>query len=114
MNPRWHRQGRRRSSRLSSRRRGTIADVTAILDSEKPDPAKIAQPQAEADAAPPSNASATRRQSADPGISRAEALRQAMVAIIDGGGYKDEAGNILFAYAHPLFWAPYTIIGDGG
>jgi len=55
-----------------------------------------------------------RRQGADPGISRAEALRQAMVAIIDGGGYKDEAGNILFAYAHPLFWAPYTIIGDGG
>jgi len=47
-------------------------------------------------------------------MSRAEALRQAMVAIIDGGGYKDEAGNILFAYAHPLFWAPYTIIGDGG
>ncbi len=55
-----------------------------------------------------------RRQSADPGISRAEALRQAMVAMIDGGGYKDDSGRTLFDYAHPLFWAPYTLIGDGG
>ena len=38
----------------------TIADITAILDSEKPDPAKIAQRKAEADATPPSNASATK------------------------------------------------------
>ncbi len=35
----------------------TIADITAILDSEKPDPAKIAARKAEADASPPSNAS---------------------------------------------------------
>jgi len=47
-------------------------------------------------------------------MSRAEALRQSMLALIETGAYKDEAGNILFAYAHPLFWAPYTIIGDGG
>src|SRR5580658_10175346 len=31
----------------------TIADVAAILDSEKPDPAKIAKRKADADAAPP-------------------------------------------------------------
>ena len=55
-----------------------------------------------------------RRQAADPAMSRGEALRQAMVAMIDGGGYKDQSGDMLFAYAHPLFWAPYTIIGDGG
>ncbi len=55
-----------------------------------------------------------KRQSADPGISRAEALRQSMVAMIDDGGYKDRTGNMLFSYAHPLFWAPYTLIGDGG
>ncbi len=55
-----------------------------------------------------------KRQSADPDISRAEALRQAMVAMIDGGAYKDDSGNPLFDYAHPLFWAPYTLIGDGG
>ena len=55
-----------------------------------------------------------KRQAADPDISRAEALRQAMVAMIDGGGYKDDGGRTLFDYAHPLFWAPYTLIGDGG
>ncbi len=55
-----------------------------------------------------------RRQSAGPKISRSEALRQAMTTMIDGRGYTDEAGRMLFAYAHPLFWAPYSIIGDGG
>jgi molybdenum ABC transporter molybdate-binding protein len=55
-----------------------------------------------------------RRQSADPQISRAEALRQAMLAMIDSKGYSDAAGKMVFSYAHPLFWAPYSIIGDGG
>lgn len=54
------------------------------------------------------------RQAADPKIARAEALREAMVSMIDSKGYTDKDGNMLFAYAHPLFWAPYTIIGDGG
>ena len=35
----------------------TIADITAILDGEKPDPAKIAERRANADAMPPTNAS---------------------------------------------------------
>ena len=55
-----------------------------------------------------------RRQSADPTLSRAEALRQAMMALLDGGGFKGILGRTLFSYAHPLFWAPYSIIGDGG
>ena len=38
----------------------TIADITAILDSEKPDQEKIAARKAAADAAPPSNASPTK------------------------------------------------------
>jgi CHAT domain-containing protein len=54
-----------------------------------------------------------RRQAADPGISRAEALRQAMVALIDGPGYTDK-GKTLYTYSHPVFWAPYSLIGDGG
>ena len=36
-----------------------------------------------------------------------------MVALMDGPGYVGD-GKTEFAYAHPLFWAPYTIIGDGG
>jgi CHAT domain-containing protein len=54
------------------------------------------------------------RQAKNPRITRGEALREAMVALIDGDGYKDETGKTAFSYAHPLFWAPYTIIGDGG
>jgi CHAT domain-containing protein len=55
-----------------------------------------------------------RRQGADPKLSRAEALREAMMGLIDGPGMVDAAGATQFSYAHPLFWAPYTIIGDGG
>ncbi len=54
-----------------------------------------------------------RRQAADPKLARAEALRQAMLGLIDGPGYV-YAGNTVYSYAHPLFWAPYSIIGDGG
>jgi CHAT domain-containing protein len=55
-----------------------------------------------------------RRQSADPTLPRSEALRQAMMALLDSGGFKDDAGQTAFVYAHPLFWAPYSLIGDGG
>jgi CHAT domain-containing protein len=55
-----------------------------------------------------------RRAGADPNLSRAEALRQATMALIDGPGSVDAAGNTVFTYAHPLFWAPYSLIGDGG
>jgi CHAT domain-containing protein len=55
-----------------------------------------------------------KRQAADPELTRSEALRQAMMALIDGPGYVDSTGKTQFTYAHPLFWAPYSIIGDGG
>jgi len=55
-----------------------------------------------------------RRQGADPTLSRGEALRQAMMALVDGPGSVDDAGHTVFTYAHPLFWAPYSVIGDGG
>jgi CHAT domain-containing protein len=55
-----------------------------------------------------------KRQAENPKIGRSEALRQAMLALMDGPGYLNREGKTEFAYAHPLFWAPYTIIGDGG
>jgi CHAT domain-containing protein len=55
-----------------------------------------------------------RRQSADPSLTRGEALRQAMMALLDGPGATDSAGRTIYSYAHPLFWAPYSVIGDGG
>ena len=55
------------------------------------------------------------RQAKDEKLSRAKALQQAMLALIDGDGYKDEtSGKIVFSYAHPIFWAPFSLVGDGG
>jgi CHAT domain-containing protein len=55
-----------------------------------------------------------KRQAEDPKLTRGEALRQAMMALVDGPGHLAADGKTDFAYAHPLFWAPYSIIGDGG
>ena len=54
-----------------------------------------------------------RRQATDAKLGRAEALRQAMIALLDGPGYQED-GKSLFSYSHPIFWAPYTLMGDGG
>jgi CHAT domain-containing protein len=55
-----------------------------------------------------------RRQRTDPALSRGEALRQATMALLDGPGAVDGSGRTVYSYAHPLFWAPYSVIGDGG
>jgi CHAT domain-containing protein len=55
-----------------------------------------------------------KRQADNPALMRGEALRQAMMALMDGPGYAGADGKTEFAYAHPLFWAPYSVIGDGG
>ena len=31
---------------------------------------------------------------------------------MDGPGLVTN-GRSLFSYAHPMFWAPYTLVGDG-
>ncbi len=41
-----------------------------------------------------------------PDLSRAELLRKSMLALLD-----DSAGNS-FSYAHPIFWAPFIIVGE--
>lgn len=56
-----------------------------------------------------------RRQSENPTLPRAEAMQQAAVALIDGPGAVDEATKApIFSYAHPIFWAPFSVVGDGG
>jgi CHAT domain-containing protein len=55
-----------------------------------------------------------RRQTASSSISRAEGLRQAMMALLDAGKATDINGATIFTYAHPIFWAPYSLIGDPG
>jgi len=55
-----------------------------------------------------------KRQSNDPTLSRTDALQQAMLGLIDEGGYVDGRGRMAFSYAHPIFWAPFSLVGDGG
>jgi CHAT domain-containing protein len=54
-----------------------------------------------------------KRQAAEPSLARSEALRRAMMALLDSGYYSYN-GKTIFTYAHPVFWAPYSIIGEGG
>ncbi len=55
------------------------------------------------------------QQEADPALSRAEALQKSMVQLIDEGVRKDpDTGKAAFAYAHPVFWAPFSLVGEGG
>ena len=43
-----------------------------------------------------------------------EALRQAMNVLIDDKGYGDAGRKgYLFSYAHPIFWAPFALVGEG-
>jgi CHAT domain-containing protein len=56
-----------------------------------------------------------RRQQENSDMDRAEALRQAMMALVDRPGMQDEkASEPVFYYAHPIFWAPFVLVGDGG
>lgn len=44
---------------------------------------------------------------------RAESLRQAMLTMIDRDEYREDNGQVVSSYAHPVFWAPFTLLGDG-
>ncbi len=54
-----------------------------------------------------------KRQAENPNLTRAEALRQTMLGLMDGQGQRDAAGKLQFSYAHPMFWAPFSLVGDG-
>ncbi len=48
------------------------------------------------------------QQAQHPGMSRAQALRASMLQLMNQQAPEG------FSYAHPLFWAPYALFGDGG
>jgi CHAT domain-containing protein len=55
------------------------------------------------------------RQAGPSEITRAQALRQTMNWMIDDGAFTDRgSGRVVFRYAHPIFWAPFALVGDGG
>jgi CHAT domain-containing protein len=42
-------------------------------------------------------------------------MQKSALALIDGSGYKDPASSkIAASYAHPLFWAPFIVVGESG
>jgi len=55
-----------------------------------------------------------RRQAADPNMSRSGALNHTMIDLIDNLGYLDAEGRMVFSYSHPVFWAPFSLVADGG
>lgn len=52
-------------------------------------------------------------QAANPLASRAEALRTTMIEMMDRGEAPTTPGTIGYSYAHPMFWAPFSLVGDG-
>lgn len=55
------------------------------------------------------------RQASHPDVTRARALQQTMNALIDDAVRVDPAtGRAIFSYAHPIFWAPFALVGDPG
>lgn len=54
------------------------------------------------------------RYTRDPQLTRAQALRRAMLDLIDTDVATDGRGQAVMAYAHPAFWAPYALYGDPG
>jgi CHAT domain-containing protein len=56
-----------------------------------------------------------KHQMEDPTLSRAQALRKSMLDLLDSTKMMDsETGKVVATYAHPLFWAPFIIVGDSG
>ena len=56
-----------------------------------------------------------KRQAANPQLDRSAALREAMVEMLERGERVDAATKQpIFAYAHPMFWSPFALIGEGG
>jgi CHAT domain-containing protein len=54
-------------------------------------------------------------QKKEKGLSRAKALRNSMLDLIDDSALKDAvSGKVISSYAHPLFWAPFIIVGESG
>ncbi len=49
----------------------------------------------------------------DTSLTRAEGLRRTKVKMINEMGFIHN-GKLAFSYAHPIFWAPFTLVGDGG
>ncbi len=46
-------------------------------------------------------------------VDRSEALRQAMLKVMQSGAMNAKTGRMDYSYAHPMFWAPFVLVGEG-
>ncbi len=53
-----------------------------------------------------------RRQQQKQGQSKAEYLQASMLNMVDSLSSQDAKGKNNYSYAHPLFWAPFVVVGD--
>lgn len=53
------------------------------------------------------------RQTKNKSLTRAMALNLTINELIDSKTFKDAKGKSVYAYSHPVFWAPFTVVGDG-
>jgi CHAT domain-containing protein len=53
-----------------------------------------------------------RRQAENQRLSRAQALREASLAVMQQSAKGPREPS--YSYAHPMFWAPFVVVGDGG
>jgi len=53
-----------------------------------------------------------KRQQGRSGQNKAEYLQASMLNMVDAVGSADASGKVKYAYAHPLFWAPFVVVGD--
>ena len=54
-----------------------------------------------------------KRYAAGAPTAKADSLQKAMLGLLDSPGFLDPAnGKPAFSYAHPLFWAPFVLVGD--
>ena len=53
-----------------------------------------------------------KRQQQNQGQNKAEYLQTSMVSMIDSMSSQDAKGKSKYSYAHPLFWAPFVVVGD--
>jgi CHAT domain-containing protein len=54
-------------------------------------------------------------QQEEPSLSRSGGVQKAILDLIENGYMEDpRTGQKVAGYAHPLFWAPFIVVGDGG
>lgn len=53
------------------------------------------------------------RQTKNNSLTRSVALNETINDLINTKTFKNLKGDSIYAYSHPVFWAPFTVVGDG-